>query len=226
VTLHKLLCPPHRHAAMLNFQFLRLASAGGDERITWARDKLLTQQDDGSAAAISNEKMKASAESLRAGGSLIGTITACSLSTEFSMSGQRYQSHRLEALARQKFTISLNSVVGGGVAVGPMLSAAPTTASSSEDDFYKTNVPHLPTSWPITIPVLVRDPTVMPSKWQHGMGDELILAFWKMVDFTKSVVKGSRRFTRPPWRRHVGQPRTSSSRCSMQSRMIRCETAV
>ena len=38
------------------------------------------------------------------------------------------------------------------------------------------------------MPVIVRDATVVPSKWQHGMGDELILAFWKMVDFTKSAM--------------------------------------
>ena len=49
-------------------------------------------------------------------------------------------------------------------------------------------MPHFPISWPITMPVIVRDATVVPSKWQNGMGDELILAFWKMVDFTKSAM--------------------------------------
>ena len=58
----------------------------------------------------------------------------------------------------------------------------------SSDEFYNKNVPHFPIAWPMTMPVIVRDATVMPPKWQHGLGDELILAFWKMVDFTKSAV--------------------------------------
>ena len=61
-------------------------------------------------------------------------------------------------------------------------------AASTGDDFYMNHAPHFPISWPITMPVIVRDATVVPSKWQHGMGDELILAFWKMVDFTKYAI--------------------------------------
>ena len=172
---------------MLTFSFLRPTSAGGEERAAWSKDKPLTQTDGGSAASITTEKMMKSSESLRAGGSLLGLTTLTFLSTEFSYAGIRFHVQRLEVLARKKFTISPNNVVGGGLANGPMLWAA-STATGSGDDFYLDNVPHFPISWPITMPVIVRDATVVPSKWQHGMGDELILSFWKMVDFTKSAM--------------------------------------
>ena len=105
------------------------------------------------------------------------------------------------------------------MATGPMLWAASTStgslAASSGDDFYMNNVPHFPISSPITMPVIVRDATVVPSKWQHGMGDELILAFWKLVDFTKSAInvmesqgegmdKAKHAMYKAAWGRHGG----------------------
>ncbi len=104
--------------AMLTFLFLRLGSAGGEERVTWSKDKPLKQEDGGSAASITNEKMKNSSETLRTGGSVLGLTTLTSFSTEFSYPGIRFHVQRLEALARKKFTMSPNNVVGGGMAAG------------------------------------------------------------------------------------------------------------
>ena len=114
VTLQKLLCPSRRIVAMLHFPFLRLGSAGGEERTAWYKDKPLSQADGGSAAAITTEKMTKSTETLRTGGSIIGVTTLCAMSTEFSLAGIRYHTQRLETFARKKFTISNNNVVGGG----------------------------------------------------------------------------------------------------------------
>ena len=146
--------------------------------------------------------------------------TVTSFSTEFAYAGLRFHVQQLEALARKKFTISPNNVVGGQTAAGMTAGASGSgstgsLAASTGDDFYMNNVPHFPISSPITMPVIVRDATVVPSKWQHGMADELILAFWKMVDFTKSAMnvvesqgkawtRPSTRCTRPPWGRHRG----------------------
>ena len=97
---------------MLNFSFLRPGSAGGEERQTWSKDKPLSQADGGSAAAISNEKMVKSSESLRNGGVLLGLTTLCSFSTEFSFVGIRHSMERIESFGRKKFTISQHNVVG------------------------------------------------------------------------------------------------------------------
>ena len=105
--------------AMLTFSFLRPGSAGGEEHAAWSKDKLLKQEDGGSAASITNENMKISSEALRAGGSLHGLTTITSFSTEFSYPGIRFQHERLEAVARKKFTTSPDNVVGGGTGEAP-----------------------------------------------------------------------------------------------------------
>ncbi len=55
---------------------------------------------------------------------------------------------------------------------GPM--AASTGVS---DDLCQNNFPHLPAAWPIMMSVIVRVPTAVPTKWQHGMGGGVMLKF-------------------------------------------------
>jgi hypothetical protein len=56
------------------------------------------------------------------------------------------------------------------------------------DTFWDSNMPEFPRAWPekSTIPIVLTSVTAPPAKgdWQHLCFDELILAFWKIFDFT------------------------------------------
>jgi hypothetical protein len=166
---------------MLAFAWLRKGSGGATQRAEWAKDIPLTTSEGGSVDELTSEKFLGAAELLRDGGKLVGLITLLSISNDFSYPGIKFQSTRLEFVGRKFFTTNRPPALAGsqGLMSKDQGSMIPIT-----DKFYETSDPAFPKSWPGTMPIVVRDLTRPPPKWKLLATDEMVAAFWKIVDFT------------------------------------------
>jgi hypothetical protein len=116
------------------------------------------------------------------------------LSDDFSYPGiiVKFEHTRLESLSRKFFSThaqqSALAVSQGGIRkdIQAML------------PFFGD--PAFPKSWPGTLPIVVRDLRRPPSKWKLLAADEMVAAFWKMVDFTMQGIQclSSDTATEPP----------------------------
>lgn len=162
---------------MNTLAWLRGGSAGAKLKKDWQKDVPLTMSEGGTAEAMSNERMKLSAETLRKGGTVSGLVCLTSISNTYSVSGLRFQEQRMEAAGRQFWSTNK----------GASAEQPPAGPGMPSDGFWDENDPLFPPAWPAkcTLPVVVRDPTIMPTTWQLLAMDETVISFWKIADFAQ-----------------------------------------
>jgi hypothetical protein len=166
---------------MLSFAWLRKGSAGADQRILWLKDTPLMSSEGASSDELSSEKFMAAVGSLREGGKVVGLVTLQNLSNDFSYPGIKFQSTRLEFMGRKFFTTNKPPALAGSQGV---MTKEPGAMMPITDKFFETSDPAFPKSWPGTLPIVVRDLSKLPTKWKLLAADEMVAAFWKLVDFT------------------------------------------
>ena len=173
-----------RSKAMLAFAWLRKGAAGVEQKTVWQKDTPLPASDGGSVGILTPDNFLAAADSLRNGGKMIGLITLHQVSNDFSYPGIKFQNNRLETLARKLFSTNKQSGNNiGGLTPNPAGGLTPPA-----DKFYETSDPSFPLSWPGTLPIIVRDISKPPIRWKLLAADEMVAAYWKMVDFIARAI--------------------------------------
>ena len=164
---------------MHTLAWLRKDSAGAKLKKEWATDEPLNMQEGGTVERMTGERLERAAEALRNGGKVSGLVCLSSIASTFSLAGIRFQEQRLEAAGRQFWS----TMRGASANLPPSIVGA--------DTFWEEDDLLFPYAWPekLCLPVLVRDPQRMPTAWQFLAMDEVVVSFWKIVDFTDRKIQ-------------------------------------
>ena len=156
---------------MLNVVWLKSGSNGGQLKKDWGKDNPLTVADGGCLPPFSEAEFKRFEPHFRAGSSMTALGTLGWLSNELSNPRFLMQAEQIEKLARKAFTDG-----GGADPANSQIGVSP--------DYYERHSVQFPSSWPekYVLPIVVRDLSKPPKKLQLLALDEMVLAFWKMVD--------------------------------------------
>ena len=157
--------------------WLRRGSAGDKLKKEWKSDTPLPMADGGTMEAMTKDRLKGAAETLKNGGTVAGLICITAIGNNYSISGIRFQETRMEAAGRQFWSTNK----------GASAECPPAAPGMPSDGFWEENDPLFPAAWPAkcVLPVLIRDPASLPNSWQLLAMDEVVISFWKIVDFTQ-----------------------------------------
>ena len=155
---------------MNNFPWLKSGSHGWEMRKAWATDHPLSREEGGALEAPTDALFANHRTAFENGGTLCTLGVLATLDNELSQRNFQYPPEQIEKLGRKLFT-----------------DGDPDTMSPGDlltDSYYEKHWFSFPPSWndKYAIPVLVIDPSGIPKKKYVLALDEIILAFWKMVD--------------------------------------------
>ena len=152
--------------AMDQWSWMHATSPAGEKRSAQAAQSPLNKDSGGTCAAFSVFDFN-KVQDWKEGGEY--TFLGCLgwVGSRYSYAGLELSEKQLEKCGRAMFS----------------------TAQWTEDfdDFWKSNMPKFPRSWPAnaTLPVVIYSKASPPTKgeWQIQMFDELVLAFWKIYNY-------------------------------------------
>ena len=156
--------------AMQHFPFLKANSWGAKFKASWSNDTPLMVAEGGTLPWPSDDEFKNFKDSFLSKGKLTRLGVLASLETALSQQNFKFDLDQLEKLGRKMFTTGNPDDMD----VRELLS----------DDFFVKHQFDFPKAWneKVSIPVQVIDLGLVPKKKFILAMDEVILAFWKMVD--------------------------------------------
>ena len=159
--------------AMLRVEWMKTGSRVAKLRDAWKADAPLSREEGGSHGVFVLADFLKFAEQFQNGASMTALGTLHQISNDFSNTNFLFQANQIEKLGRKLWTLG----AGGD-------SALSASAPVSAEVWFKRHPVVFGPSWPakLELPVCIRDCARDPGKRRLLAMDEVVLAFWKMVD--------------------------------------------